>query len=366
MSFAQKRILVCIITTVVIGCIAVGVIFFKTRFTKSQGIDEMSPPASSLTPEFTLEPGWVTNQNPAGWMTCFYERGLENQLTLQDVCLPATHDSAAYAVIGGVQQLTAPWTITQDLDVGEQLRAGARKFDLRVVRSIKKNADEPKYFIHHGGIKTALLDDVLNDISNYASSPDAEKETIFLQFTHFRGFNADTKQTLFEHLSKKFQRHLFIKQTGEEMMKLPLKRYQNKIVILVGSHIATPTPGIYQLNTKNSIYLYNRYSNKDEAQRMIEDQVKKFKAFDADDTLFLLNWTLTPQVSIGIPKSVKSLANNANSQLSKIFKNLDIPLARPNPSGKSINFINVDFYGSSARDVLEACEIVMSNREWAE
>jgi hypothetical protein len=316
-----------------------------------------------------LKPG----VDKASWMSCFHQPASTlNQLTLREICLPGTHDSGAFQVLSAREKVASPWVITQQLNLLDQLKAGARRLDLRVMKvsqENKKNELQPGFYLHHGGYATVSLDEALRQIKTYLDSNSARTETVLLEFSHFRGFQrgqkAGSDYAAFLSLLKKSigPRLLQRNPRGKSLVNLPLKDLKGKAVLLVatGSFFEgePQTPLVHRMHGGRPIY--DRFSNRDRTSEMIADQAKKFRAFNSNDHLFLLNWTLTPRPSLRSLGGVRKLAVEANAQLLKQFKNPEQPFGRPNQSGRIVNVINVDFYGGKDCQVLASCFEVMRN-----
>ena len=131
-----------------------------------------------------------SGDSPASWMRCFHQPGTGlDALTLDQICVPGTHDSGAYQVLGKMAKLVSRWVVTQQLDLREQLEAGARKLDLRVMKISAGDGKklEPGFYLHHGGFATVSLAEGLEQIGAYLESEAAKTETVLLEFAHLRG-----------------------------------------------------------------------------------------------------------------------------------------------------------------------------------
>ena len=302
--------------------------------------------------------GWLLSGDTASWMKCF-DRSELSDLTLRDICLPATHDSTAYKVHRWQDRIKAPWLITQDLDLLGQLRAGARKFDLRVMRT-----PSGEFFMHHGKYPTISLDEALKQMAEFFASEAGKSETLVAEFSHFRNFQEGDLERLQATVHRHLQKWLY-KKVGGPLHAVPLGELRGKILCVFEEMPEKRLPGLYALNRRGEagLRIFDRYANADEVSILEKDQWLKFEIFTDPQRLFLLSWTLTPQTGgVTVPKPVRILGDQANQALTASLQRYS---AR-NAAGRLVNFLNVDFYGSIHKEVLQGCELVMSQANWAE
>lgn len=118
--------------------------------------------------------------NPVGdrsnWMSELEGLG---ELPISTICLPGTHDSGAYEINTWYADIKPGLTITQDLRVADQLKAGARYFDIRPGNLLGNNLE---LFHQHGSINCGKLVDIYTDIAEFASTH--PKELIFITLSH--------------------------------------------------------------------------------------------------------------------------------------------------------------------------------------
>lgn len=356
-----------LIAAVIVGGMAC---LFLWIWSEGRSVRELENQGEGTSREVTREAGWLIQDEPARWMSCFYRDGLADRLTLKDLCLPASHDSGAYRVLGFFNKATAPWVVTQDLSLGDQLRAGVRVLDLRVkkvsAKEAKKNRIEAGYYIHHGGYLTIPLSKALEDLAGYFASEDARNETLLCEFSHFHEFEEGELEPMIDELEKSLGDHLFVNETGESLMKLPLSNYRGKIVALIDAKIKS-RPGFYELGGEGALEFGGSYANSDEVDEMISNQAGKFSKFDDEDALFTTSWTLTPQYGGGsLPRSVRAMTKEAHAKLVGSFLDEKLPFGQLNEAGRIVNVINLDFYEEVSDEALRLCERVMSRTDWAE
>jgi hypothetical protein len=153
---------------------------------------------------------YFTNYNPASWMedTLFPAKG---NLTLKDIVIPGAHDAGMSALngTGGIHgsSINPCNTLTQKLNIGKQLNAGIRMFDLRV--GAFKNAIYTKHSSSDcmaeamGGGYGEQFKDILDSVKTFLNRH--KKEFIIITFSHFcpKEASADhVADTIFSVLGK--------------------------------------------------------------------------------------------------------------------------------------------------------------------
>ncbi len=133
---------------------------------------------------------YFTSYNPANWMedTLFPAKG---NLTLKDIVIPGAHDAGMSALngTGGIHagSINPCNTLTQKLNIGKQLNAGIRIFDLRV--GAYKNAIYAKHSSSDcmaeamGGGYGEQFKDILDSVKSFLNMH--KKEFIIITFSHF-------------------------------------------------------------------------------------------------------------------------------------------------------------------------------------
>jgi hypothetical protein len=153
---------------------------------------------------------YFTNYNPASWMedTLFPAKG---NLTLKDIVIPGAHDAGMSALngTGGIHgtSINPCNTLTQKLNIGKQLNAGIRMFDLRV--GSFKNAIYTKHSSSDcmaeamGGGYGEQFKNILDSVKTFLNRH--KKEFIIITFSHFcpKEASADhVADTIFSVLGK--------------------------------------------------------------------------------------------------------------------------------------------------------------------
>lgn len=277
--------------------------------------------------------------------------------TLKQIIIPGSHDSGMYKTTECTSLADASKTQTQGSNIYDQLLQGARYFDLRVVAQYKDGGDV-EYKIAHVtdvgkivfdiGYKGCLgpsMDEVFNDIVKYAADPAHKSELVILKFSHFKnccwpgfaeGWNADRQKDFTQYLTKKIGDYLVRYQGGKRIGELTYSEIlasgnsdAAKILVVIESlhdTVRDPAAGLYRYkdyNPKNpnekssksaDLYVYDKYSNTDDLEQMMESQHKKYvDPNNHGGDMYLLSWTLTHD-GVTSP-SVEAMAHTANSRL---------------------------------------------------
>jgi hypothetical protein len=135
---------------------------------------------SCLLPGQDTYCSYESNADTANWMGQLVKQSLQkpsnSTLTLRDMVLPGSHDSAS-ATIGMWKPFSAAGR-TQNLSVGQQLGAGIRYLDVRVA-SATKGSRNNLLSIWHGCLEGGNFDDVMSDIADFVK--DHPKEFVLLE-----------------------------------------------------------------------------------------------------------------------------------------------------------------------------------------
>ncbi|MDN5287231.1 MAG: Phosphatidylinositol-specific phospholipase domain [Mucilaginibacter sp.] len=155
---------------------------------------------------------YFTNYDPARWMEDTLFPAKEN-LTLKDIVIPGSHDAGMSALngTGGKQagSINTCNTLTQKLNIGKQLNAGIRMFDLRV--GLFKNQIYTKHSSSDcmaeamGGGYGERFKDILDSVKTFLDLH--KKEFVILTFSHFCPREAsanDVANYIFSTLGKEY------------------------------------------------------------------------------------------------------------------------------------------------------------------
>lgn len=226
---------------------------------------------------------------------------------LRHLCMPASHDAGMSQLNGHTAFANAADTLTQDADIGGQLAAGFRYFDIRPV-------------IHGGQFYTGHYSDIGGSsqggngqsiaavVSQVNAFLNQNHELVILDLSH--AYDTDNgyvplSQTQTTAMMQQLQglQHRFAAPGGtSDLSKLTLNQFiaSGPAVIIVfddstlspGAFSSTSFAGFY---TNSQLAVYNSYANTADLDTMVGDQLGKMAAQrrSPDSGLFLLSWTLT-------------------------------------------------------------------------
>ncbi|KAL4803414.1 PLC-like phosphodiesterase [Aspergillus unguis] len=127
------------------------------------------------------------------WMKQIYN--VIKDRPLQHLVMPGTHDSGMSTISGEIVSIGSEAnTQTQGLNIYDQLRAGARWFDLRIVSVHQSNTDDYAFWVAHVNDETAdvpigntgeSLSDIISEINRFTSENPGE--IIFLKLRYLIG-----------------------------------------------------------------------------------------------------------------------------------------------------------------------------------
>ncbi|MGN6437557.1 MAG: hypothetical protein ACTHMM_13540 [Agriterribacter sp.] len=261
---------------------------------------------------------------------------------LNEICILGSHDSGMYKrTKGGTVGAFDCNTLTQSHSILGQLNLGVRYFDIRPVI-----ASGEYYTGHYSDTGTPLgwqgangesIDDIISDLNTFNQNT---RELIILNLSHayntdvgrdYRGFTQAEWDGLLEKLSTKVN-HLFsidgdlTNLITEQTINTFIGNGKPAVVFII-----EPTTVELGKYCKKGFYLYqscnayNSYSDTNDVDKMIADQIAKMKA--QSNSYFLLSWTLTQdatqaatcEVPIVGGASIKDLAHEANNALDRLI-----------------------------------------------
>lgn len=236
-------------------------------------------------------------------------------------------------LVGAIQPLVDrridALSLTQERDIGSQLRSGARFFDLRpavhdgrfhlahvdFVKAVGEWTNDIAKYI--GGVGEDL-EHALQHIARFADEGGNQHELIILQFSHYHnldrqsGCNAEDLKNLVELTTRVLGARMIVSTVSDiklDEMRLAQLAAGGRTILCVFDDCGDHTPfdvtrGIYRMSGADSksdkvtnFKIYDSYSNNPEWKGAIENQQGKFFKFKesagARPGLFLLSWTAT-------------------------------------------------------------------------
>ncbi len=313
--------------------------------------------------------------NPSKWMST-----VNGNLTLKDICMPASHDSGMYALDIDGKMIISPFIafpletrlgLTQSKSIKEQLRLGVRYFDFRVERLWELTAFGHVLRFYHGEswfkkVNSVKLDQALEDIKKFLQN-EGQDETVVIMYSHFY-MNKDKGTELFfdDYINKKeYGKNYQLSRdvvNGRKLNTIPLKELRGKIVSIIDDGEKEFS---YKKIKNNNVYrrseffsLYDNYANKTTFEKMRDDQIAKFSELESPEELFCLNWTLTNNGSMTWDN--KSEADRINPKIIQPDEFTNKNLLQPNSHGNIVNILSVDYVDSWA---LEVCEKIFYSKK---
>ncbi|PGH12173.1 hypothetical protein AJ79_04468 [Helicocarpus griseus UAMH5409] len=234
---------------------------------------------------------WSSHSPPTAWMSSILH--IIGERKLKHVCMPGSHDAGMSKLDGHTQFANEGNTLTQYLNVYDQLRRGSRYFDVRPTIG-----NGGKFLTgHYSNI------DILGIGWQGAENP--ELIIINLDLTldtdnGYKPFNDDQWSKTFDLFEGVNHRKGGI--TGD-LTERTINDYigngEAAVIIIASGGPVRPDKGIYL--TRQQFPRYDSYSNSDEIVAMADDQIAKLKGnrnIVADnaqrkDVFHVLSWTLT-------------------------------------------------------------------------
>lgn len=251
--------------------------------------------------------------NPAeAWMQASYDR--IECLTLRELAMPGSHDSGMSQFNGGRGGASPTNVQTQALDIGGQLRAGARYFDVRPVIAGGHWATghyTPNKILGWLGGNGQSIASIIEQVNNFTAS---NNELIILDLSH--GLDTDNFDgDLNNHLTQENWNDLMTVllqlnhrlsgfNSSGNLSVMPISDFietRPAVVVIVrdkvkgGGNVDLSTvtqAGFFQ---DSALPIYNNYTDTDRLDVMTNDQLQKMleNRQDPESEMFLLSWTLT-------------------------------------------------------------------------
>jgi hypothetical protein len=246
-----------------------------------------------------------STNTPQNWMQ--QNLGAIGCQPLRHLCMPASHDAGMSQLNGHTGLANDADTLTQYADIGGQLAAGFRYFDIRPV-------------IHNGQFYTGHYSDLAGSwqggngqsiaavISQVNAFLAQNHELVILDLSHAydtdNGYPPFTQaQTIALMQQLQGLEHRFAAPVGtSDLSKLTLNQFiAFGASVLIIFDDSTLSPGAFSQQAFVGFYnnsqlsVYNSYANTADLGTMVSDQLGKMatQRRSPDSGLFLLSWTLT-------------------------------------------------------------------------
>ncbi|CAN8074549.1 unnamed protein product [Agarophyton chilense] len=256
-----------------------------------------------------------------------------DSLTLYDLLLPGTHDSAAYvirpdlasrstalplrvrAIRTYLSTVQADFALTQKLTVYHQLQAGARFLDIRVSKR-PPASDDGQFWTVHGMVLCVPLVDILRQINCFHQHTDSAHTVIIVfraQFLH------PSEEIQLAHFVRHTLKHTIFDGCEAQLRKVPFSELPpNVIAGLCGMPLSVEWGRDAWIDTYSC----------DRKISFLQSVLQAYKSRFCRNDLFVLGWTVTPSVwdvtirvlSLGYFRpSVKSEAANMNARFDEFM-----------------------------------------------
>ena len=283
---------------------------------------------------------------------------------LNEITMPGSHDAGMYVdnsskvATGLAHEGAGEWAVTQSQNIRNQLRAGARYFDLRIYYDNNKVQwafhGQFKGAIFYGGFGgkfETILEDIFNFFDRVDSTGAKPEEVVILQIKPYVGA-ANLRATI-DLVETKLGSYLYKNPQGTvpDFGNTELEDLKGKVIVTYDSAfyslIRAEDGGFPNYNCGNqktggllpipggAFVVYDVYSDANGFAAMEKDQTDKLNRYAGygNPYLFLLSWTLTGHTG-GI-LDLELLSRMANPQLAKALHKLQV--------GKLPNIVYLDY-----------------------
>lgn len=311
--------------------------------------------------------------------------------SLRQVCLPFSHDSGmvAFFVDTSMAGLIPVGNVaTQTLDIGGQLDAGARFFDIRPCLALDKGS---AYYTSHGqntdgqwlGGLGQGLSSICDQLNNFTSQ---YAELVILEVSHciagYFGPSQMSRMTqsqfngLLQYLSTNVHKLYVCPDPNADLTTLPMSDFIGQgsgcVIITVSddADFTIPAPylgngfyyGCHTDSTPKSfrasadqgrrpqLYYTGVYSNSDDPHYVRDNQLAQLGAYRGGDEttpMLLSEWTITEQTS---DQATHNIITDAASIQSLLYSDLPVKM-QYNGFPTYPNLIGVDNFSSQVRDL---------------
>ena len=300
---------------------------------------------------------------------------------INTICLPGTHDSAAYGhinsqiklegeeILGIAARLATPltgfigyWlinrmTITQGTNIYQQLMNGIRFFDIRIAYS----SEYRTFYVLHG-VAILPLSIILNDFLRFAKShPD---EVIFIEYVLYNSTLTDDQRRTdaLNYVSKFLSSVLYTRLDTDVSIidKNPMLSKSINEILSTGKNVIVCHDSDWNIRDYPDIQLHklvNYYTETDNPTvkfNHLETELNNYNV--SSNNTFKLEWTLTsifPSFLIQIP-DLKDMSRIIYQYLPKFLQDV----GRENRD--KISIIAVDYQENT--DVVEQCKLLNIER----
>jgi hypothetical protein len=266
-------------------------------------VDDQKFILSYVGEDHKLYISYFTNYNPATWMETMLVP-LKGNMTLKDVVLPGSHDSGL-SVLNGTggsnsESINECNTLTQKQDIGHQLNAGIRMFDLRIGtfngQLYTKHSASDCMADALGGAYGEKFPVILKSLREFLQKN--RKEFVLITVSHFCEKETPMKgltDTIYQTLGK----DLMYANQGKNISQIKLKDLCGKVIITFEGY-AWPQKDIDSSSMAAHSHAFLNIRREYAATNKIDNLINKQQAFFAGlqnslkaNDLVRLDWQLT-------------------------------------------------------------------------
>ena len=306
--------------------------------------------------KFVISP-YLTNVNifPSTWISDSLD--IIGNLTLLELTLPGSHNSAAYHLTNEIMQgeisktnkilftlgeiltnrvssMTKAWSLTQSQNLYSQMQGGIRYFDIRAGWDSQSNQ-----WVSHHFFKGLPIRRHLEEIKNYLN--DYKREIVIIEISHIRGNPRHENFLALENIILGIFGELLypVDQSFSFTVRQMIDTGQR---VLLSCCMIFNSQVIWPEDT-----FYNTYPDSSKIGKMIEYNQNAIFDFVSERKrkLFKVSWILTPEINTVLkpvyPSSLKEMADLAALELPRFWQNIKEFECRMG------NILLIDFYDCS-------------------
>ncbi|KAL5340274.1 PLC-like phosphodiesterase [Aspergillus crustosus] len=257
------------------------------------------------------------------WMKGIYD--VIKDRPLQHIVMPGTHDSGMSTISGEIVSIGSEAnTQTQALNIYDQLRAGARWFDLRIITVHQDNTDDYAFWVAHVNDENSFipigntgesLTAVINEINQFTAENPGEivlfKVRYLVGIKRVPGGTIDWDNTITENFFtelKKINNRCPNLDTNVKFQQQPASYFMDQnngagcvLFLLKGDNLPEGVPrssvadGLYP---QEQMDVTDHWSELSESQPVAEDQVSTWSAINraepfTDDKFLISQWLVS-------------------------------------------------------------------------
>ena len=236
----------------------------------------------------------------SSWMS-----GLSSSLRLDQVTLPGTHDSGAYALTtefnsndpaaqslvdlglsaSVIGTFVCKFALTQTADLTVQLKGGVRYFDLRV----DYDASSATFRLHHLLFGDAVLP-ALQEMKTFLTANPSE--IVVIEMSNMYAEPSESIRTEFQSALVSIFGSMLYPETTQLDTLAEMRKNQQQVILVVHDSIVQDHDSIWSRNA-----IKNTYADTTDLDKMVEfngEKIVEFQTTQSTSLFYKISWTLTP------------------------------------------------------------------------